>query len=65
MTGEEMLDQTDRVIIELEKISESVNELKGDNKYFVSDYMYGRYQAFDIVEAIIADRIAELKGEQE
>ena len=58
-----MLDQTGRAIIELEKIKESVNELKGDDKYFVSDYMYGRYQAFDIVEAIIADRIAELKGE--
>lgn len=65
MMSEEMLDQTDRVIIELEKIKESVNELKGDDKYFVSDYMYGRYQAFDIVEAIIADRIAELEGEQE
>lgn len=41
MMSEEMLDQTDRVIIELEKIKECVNELKGDDKYFVSDYMYG------------------------
>jgi len=60
-----MLDQTGRAIIELEKIKERVYELKGDNKYVVSDYMYGRYQAFDIVDDIIADRIAELKGEQE
>lgn len=58
-------EQTDGVITELEKITERINEIKGDNKYVVSDYMYGRYQAFDIVADIIADRIAELKGEPE
>lgn len=58
-------EQTDRVITELEKITEIIKEIKGDNKYVVSDYMYGRYQAFDIVDDIIADRIAELKGESE
>lgn len=63
--GEMSEKQTDGVVIELEKIKENINEIKGDNKYVVSDYMYGRYQAFDIVDDIITDRIAELKGEQE
>ena len=58
-------EKTDRVITELEKITESIKEIKGDNKYVVSDYMYGAYQAFDVVFDIIKDRIAELKGEQE
>jgi hypothetical protein len=58
-----MADGIDRIITELEKIKESINEIKGDNKYVVSDYMYGLYQAFDIVDDIIADRIAELKKE--
>lgn len=61
----EQTDGEDRIITELENIKESIKEIKGDNKYVVSDYMYGRYQAFDVVFDIIKDRIAELNGEQE
>ena len=57
-------EKTDRVITELEKITESIKEIKGDNKYVVSDYMCGAYEAFDVVFDIIKDRIAELKGDK-
>lgn len=49
---------------ELEKIKAEIEEMKGDElPYNASDYLYGRYQAFDIVVDILQDRIAELKGE--
>lgn len=55
------VEQTDGVISELEKITEGINKIKGGNKYAISDYMCGMYKAFDIVDGMITDRVAELK----
>lgn len=53
----------DSIIEELEKIKAEIEELKGDDlKYNASDYLYGRYQAFDITLDILEERIAKLKG---
>lgn len=50
----------------LEKIKAEIEEMKGDElPYNASDYLYGRYQAFDIVDDILEDKLSELKGEQE
>lgn len=53
-----------RIIEELEKIKEEINDMKDGLQYDTSDYLYGRLQAFNIVEAILEDRIAEIKEER-
>ena len=53
------------IIEELEKIKAEIEEIKGDSlEYNASDYLYGRYQAFDITLNILEERIAELKEEK-